>query len=66
MKSAAPILLALTLLAGPARAGNWPCWRGPRLDGTSAEKNIPTHWSATSNVLWKSALPGAGHASPVV
>lgn len=45
---------------------NWPCWRGPRLDGTSREQNVPTHWSATSNVAWKAAIPGLGHASPIV
>ena len=48
------------------RAENWPCWRGPRLDGTSFDTQIPIHWSATSNVLWKTALPGMGHASPIV
>ena len=47
-------------------AENWPTWRGPRLDGTSLEQNIPVHWSATSNVVWKATLPGAGHASPIV
>jgi hypothetical protein len=30
------------------------------------EKNVPTHWSATSNVVWKTELPGLGHASPIV
>lgn len=59
-------LLFLLLSTGGVSAENWPCWRGPRLDGTSAEKNIPIHWSATSNVLWKTELPGVGHASPVV
>ncbi|MSU63857.1 MAG: serine/threonine protein kinase [Pedosphaera sp.] len=47
-------------------AENWPQWRGPRLDGTSLEKNVPIHWSATSNVVWKAELPGLGHASPIV
>lgn len=47
-------------------AESWPQWRGPRLDGTSAEKNVPTHWSSTSNVAWKTELPGFGHASPIV
>ena len=47
-------------------AENWPCWRGPRLDGTSLEKNVPLHWSATNNVVWKAELPGSGHASPIV
>src|SRR5437868_1300210 len=49
-----------------ARAENWPSWRGPRGDGTSLEKNIPVHWSTTSNVCWKTEIPGIGHASPVV
>jgi hypothetical protein len=53
-------------LVGFAGAENWPCWRGPRLDGTSRERHMPLHWSATSNVTWKTALPGVGHASPIV
>ena len=59
-------VIACLALFFPAHAENWPQWRGPRLDGTSAEKKIPVHWSATNNVLWKTALPGAGHASPIV
>ncbi|HOX55848.1 MAG TPA: PQQ-binding-like beta-propeller repeat protein [Candidatus Paceibacterota bacterium] len=47
-------------------AENWPCWRGPRLDGTSREKGVPVHWNATNNVLWQTELPGSGHASPIV
>ncbi|HEX5445102.1 MAG TPA: PQQ-binding-like beta-propeller repeat protein [Pirellulales bacterium] len=62
--------LALFLLgaAGPARAENWPGWRGPRGDGTSEEQNIPTHWDGTTgdNIAWKVEVPGTGHASPVV
>lgn len=49
-----------------AKAENWPGWRGPRGDGTSLEKNVPVHWSTTSNVLWKIELPGSGHASPIL
>src|SRR5262245_8192218 len=60
------LLLFFACFAAPSHAENWPCWRGPRLDGTSAEKNIPVYWSATSNVVWKTELPGLGHASPVV
>ena len=56
------------LLATPmaVRAENWPGWRGPRGDGTSLETNIPIHWDAGSNVLWKMEIPGTGHASPIV
>jgi len=58
--------LFVVAICFPLHAENWPGWRGPRGDGTSLEKNIPTHWSATSNMVWKSELPGAGHASPII
>ena len=47
-------------------AENWPVWRGLRLDGTSLEKNFPTTWSASNNIVWQTSLPGGGHASPIV
>jgi outer membrane protein assembly factor BamB len=56
----------ILLLATCALAEDWPCWRGPRLDGTSLEQNVPIYWNATSNVVWKTTLPGSGHASPIV
>ena len=59
-------LLALLILSLNLSAENWPGWRGPRGDGTSLEKNIPTEWSATKNILWKTPIPGKGHASPIV
>lgn len=62
----APALLFALCLAPLARAEDWPQWRGPRGDGTSIETNVPTHWSATENVRWKTAIPGTGHSSPVV
>jgi PQQ-like domain len=52
--------------ASVARAENWPGWRGPRGDGTSAEKGLPTTWSPTENVRWKVKLPGPGNSSPIV
>lgn len=59
-------LLCLLAEAGALRAENWPQWRGPRMDGTSLEAGAPVTWSATENVLWKTELPGSGHASPIV
>jgi outer membrane protein assembly factor BamB len=62
--------LRLTILvaafATVCPADNWPTWRGPRLDGTSTERNVPKHWSASSNIVWSAAVPGLGHASPIV
>jgi hypothetical protein len=49
-----------------ARAENWQGFRGPRGDGTSAEKGLPLQWSATENVAWKVPIPGRGHSSPIV
>jgi outer membrane protein assembly factor BamB len=49
-----------------ARAENWPAWRGPRGDGTSAETGLPTVWSPTQNIRWKVKLPGPGNSSPIV
>jgi hypothetical protein len=64
------LLLAVSFfLAGltpRVTAENWPAWRGPRGDGTSLETRAPTEWSATRNIAWKTAVPGAGHSSPIV
>lgn len=60
------LVLLGVLLTPDVSAENWPWWRGPRLDGTSLETNVPIHWSGTSNVVWKTELPGSGHASPIV
>ncbi len=47
-------------------AENWPCWRGPRGDGTSLETDVPVRWDADTHTLWKTPIPGIGHASPIV
>ena len=47
-------------------ADNWPQWRGPKNDGHSAEKNLPTEWGADKNVVWKFKMPGDGSSTPVV
>jgi len=47
-------------------AENWPGWRGPNGDGISSEINVPIKWSRTENIVWKTAIPGKGHSSPIV
>jgi outer membrane protein assembly factor BamB len=60
-------LAGLVLLgAAPLTAENWPQWRGPRLDGTSQEKNLPVKWTAQENVAWKLALPDRSGSTPIV
>jgi outer membrane protein assembly factor BamB len=61
--------LVLGLLCGDFLAAeNWPGWRGPRGDGTSIEKGVPTEWDGASgkNIRWKVPIPGKGHASPII
>ncbi|MCG8652581.1 MAG: hypothetical protein MI861_22260, partial [Pirellulales bacterium] len=56
--------LALCCLVGAvARCEDWPQWRGPRGDGTSAEVNVPIRWDGVSgeNIAWKTGLSGIGH-----
>ncbi|MGE4568629.1 MAG: PQQ-binding-like beta-propeller repeat protein [Bacteroidales bacterium] len=56
--------LFLFILPG-LMAQNWPSWRGPDGDGSSADANLPIAWGA-ENVVWKSAVPGEGFSSPVI
>src|SRR5438477_8293840 len=59
-------VIALLVCSGAVHAENWPNWRGPRLDGISLEKDLPTRWSATDNVAWRTEIPGIGHSSPII
>ena len=60
------VAVAVGLSADVARAENWPGWRGPSRNGTSAETGVPVSWSTTKNVAWKTALPGSGISNPIV
>ena len=44
----------------------WPRWRGPSGQGVVEEGEYPDTWSDTTNVLWKTTVPGSGHSSPIV
>ena len=56
------------LFLSSVAAEDWPAWRGPRGDGSSAEEDIPTTWNGETGagVIWKVPVPGVGHSSPVV
>jgi outer membrane protein assembly factor BamB len=60
------ILLLFLCFPTVLLAENWPCFRGPRGDGTSTETNLPVRWDSVTNVLWKVRVPGTGYASPAV
>jgi outer membrane protein assembly factor BamB len=45
---------------------NWPQWRGPAGNGLVLHGNPPLVWGEEKNVKWKVAIPGLGHATPVI
>ncbi|MBM4028227.1 MAG: hypothetical protein FJ280_22965, partial [Planctomycetes bacterium] len=58
----APVLAA----AAGVFAGDWPGFHGGEREGRGDSPAGPLHWSAAQNVVWKTAIPGRGHSSPVV
>jgi outer membrane protein assembly factor BamB len=65
------LVLAGALVGGvasvsSARAEDWPEFRGPTGQGLVRTGSLPTEWSATTNVIWKQPIPGAGWSSPIV
>src|SRR5581483_4755561 len=52
--------------AAVAASDNWPQFRGPNGDGVSNSKGVPTKWSETENIRWKTAIHDKGWSSPVV
>ena len=70
MNRFSPGLLVILLLALSGRVlanePHWPQFRGPAARGVSENKSLPTRWSATENVAWKTDIPGRGWSSPIV
>lgn len=63
------ILLLVVLLGEPhgfQEAENWPHWRGPHHNGISQAVNLPTTWSRTNNIVWKTELPSWSAATPII
>ncbi|HZI17871.1 MAG TPA: PQQ-binding-like beta-propeller repeat protein [Pyrinomonadaceae bacterium] len=60
------ILCVVALAAAEAQARDWPQWRGPSLNGASAERGLPFKWTTTENVTWRLPLPGLSGSTPVV
>lgn len=45
---------------------NWPNFRGPTGQGLSDSKDLPTTWSETQNVKWRTPIHGRSWSSPVI
>jgi len=60
---AAVIALALGTLTLQA---DWPQWRGPAFNGSSAASGVPASWDTKTNVAWSLAMPDYSGATPIV
>ena len=59
---------SLALAADVNPSGDWPQFRGYRAAGQIREAGIPADWDVESgkHVVWKTKVPGLGHASPII
>jgi outer membrane protein assembly factor BamB len=63
------VLTILSTLAGSAaEQTNWPSFRGPLALGISTNAPTVATWNVekSENILWKTAIPGLGHSSPII
>lgn len=63
------VLLGLLIVTGAGlsvHAENWPQWRGPNLDGTSSEQQLPVRWSSSEGIAWKLPVPSRSGATPII
>lgn len=47
-------------------AVDWPQFRGPAGQGISNARNVPLNWSSSSNIVWRTEIPGRGWSSPIL
>ena len=59
-------LLGLVLALSSPPKEVWTEFRGPNGTGTVADTMVPTVWSETQAVKWKTPIPGRGWSSPVI
>ncbi|MCP4190612.1 MAG: PQQ-binding-like beta-propeller repeat protein [Planctomycetaceae bacterium] len=63
-------LVILAVLAVPIRGlvadQNWTEFRGSQGNGQAVADTVAMQWDESSNVEWKTAIPGKGWSSPVV
>lgn len=61
------VLLAATwcVIVQAQSSAHWPQWRGPFFNGM-ARGDAPSVWSDTSNIKWKTEIPGRGFSTPAI
>lgn len=57
---------AVFVVTSTGQAADWSRFRGPNGSASSDAQGVPTEWSDTKNLAWKTELPGPGSSSPIV
>src|SRR4029078_6314738 len=67
MKYLQALAFSLGLLS-VAHAQNWPSFRGQNGTGVGDGNTPPITWDVekSTNILWKTPIPGLGHSSPII
>lgn len=68
MKRLTISIIVLALSSITINAQNWPAFRGTNASGVAEGAKPPIAWDVekSTNVLWRTAIPGLSHASPIV
>ena len=66
MRSRVFALILAAVMEVALHADNWPQWRGPSMNGISAERNLPIRWTQRENITWKLPLPAWSGSTPIV
>jgi outer membrane protein assembly factor BamB len=60
------LLVIVSAARGISAQDHWPKFRGLHAGAVPDDPALPDSWSATENVVWKTAVPGLGWSSPIV
>lgn len=66
MKNGFAALLLVSLMPCLVSGEEWSRFRGPNGSGRIENTTIPTKWSSSENLKWRTELPGKGSSSPAL
>ncbi len=61
-----PTLFVFNISSSQEGSDNWTHFRGNELNSLANDKTYPVEWSDSTNIEWKTPIPGKGWSSPVV
>ena len=64
--SLSAIVIVASICGSPGQAADWSRFRGPNGSAVSEAPGVPTEWSSSKNLAWKTELPGPGSSSPII